>query len=258
MSATLQPGDSQKRLHDSSEEEQPKSKRLCNPVPTPNLVGPQPIVTVKVRADPNPVAKWHTFQLHKNYLCHYSPYFRAALTGPFIESEDQQVKLEETSPSVFGIFVNWLYTQTLVNKSSEQPLSSHLFKLWILADKLLIPRLQNDILSMLEAARKSKGLPSAVFGYVYENTTEESMLRKYIVAMCLSKTETMKNPDDYPRELLLEIVVAARRREKDALTRRERGQWRPDLEEYFVDEREAGVAEYRLGLLANVSQGEGQ
>ncbi|KAK0112499.1 hypothetical protein ONS96_001735 [Cadophora gregata f. sp. sojae] len=253
MSGTLQPGDSQKRPHDS-EEEEPKSKRLCNPPPAPNLVGPQPIVTVKVRADPNPSAKWHTFQVHKNYLCHYSPYFRAALTGPFIESSDQSVQLEDTSPSIFGIFVNWLYTQTLINKSSEQPLSSHLFKLWILADKMLIPRLQNDILSMLEEARKSKGLPSAVFAYVYENTAEGSVLRRYIVEMCMAKTEAMKNPDDYPRELLLEIVVEGRRREREALVRRERGQWRPDLEDFWVDEREMGGLEYRRGLLANVEQ----
>ncbi|KAH7382021.1 hypothetical protein BKA64DRAFT_218609 [Cadophora sp. MPI-SDFR-AT-0126] len=257
MSATLQPVDSQKRPLDL-EKDEPRSKRMCNPAPAPNLVGPQPIVTVKVRADQNPTGRWHTFQVHKNYLCHYSPYFRAALSGPFIESEDQSINLDETNPTVFGILVNWLYTQTLVNKSSEQPLSSHLFMLWILADKLLIPRLQNDILSMLESARKTKGLPSAVFGYVYENTTEESLLRKYIVSMCLAKTEAMKDPDHYPRELLLEIVAAVRRREKEAVMRRERGQWRPDLEEFFVDEREKGVVEYRRGQLANVSQEEPQ
>lgn len=84
------------------------------------------------------------------------------------------------------------------------------------------------------------------------------MLRKYIVAMCLTKTQVMKNPDDYPRELLLDIVIAARMKEKDALMRRERGQWRPDLEEFFVDEREAGVGEYRRELLANVAQKESQ
>ena len=80
------------------------------------------------------------------------------------------------------------------------------------------------------------------------------MLRKYIVAMCLSKTQVMKNSDDYSRELLLDIVIAGRMREKDALMRRERGQWRPDLEEFFVDEKEAGVQEYRRELLANIVQ----
>ena len=80
------------------------------------------------------------------------------------------------------------------------------------------------------------------------------MLRKYIVAMCLSKTQVMKNSDDYSRELLLDIVIAVRMREKDALMRREHGQWRPDLEEFFVDEKEAGVQEYRRELLANIVQ----
>lgn len=108
---------------------------------TPNLVGPQTIVTVNVRKHAG--AKIHPFRIHKNYLCHYSPYFEAAFNGRFIEGETQVLELEDTEPRIFGIFVNWLYVQKITDEDGQLASCSDCINLWILADKILVPSLQN-------------------------------------------------------------------------------------------------------------------
>lgn len=50
------------------------------------------------------------FSVHKDLICHHSPYFDAAFNGPFKESSDGQITLEEAAPFTFGLFLHWLYT----------------------------------------------------------------------------------------------------------------------------------------------------
>jgi hypothetical protein len=51
------------------------------------------------------------FVVHENLLIYYSKFFRAALTGNFIEAKDKTVRLEEVDPKVFELFIHWLYYQ---------------------------------------------------------------------------------------------------------------------------------------------------
>jgi hypothetical protein len=52
------------------------------------------------------------FHVHKDVICHYSEYFRAAFNGRWIEAEED-VKLEDIDVEVFELFVHWLYAQEL-------------------------------------------------------------------------------------------------------------------------------------------------
>lgn len=51
--------------------------------------------------------------MHKDLLCHYSSFFRAALTGGFHEAMTHEITLDEEDPKIFDIFVNSLYTGRL-------------------------------------------------------------------------------------------------------------------------------------------------
>ncbi|CZR58479.1 uncharacterized protein PAC_08371 [Phialocephala subalpina] len=79
------------------------AKRISNEKPPPALVKSSTIVIVNVRNDDQD--EYETFPIHKNYICHHSPYFEAAFNGRFIEGETQEMDIGDVEPMVFGLFV---------------------------------------------------------------------------------------------------------------------------------------------------------
>jgi hypothetical protein len=90
-----------------------------------------------------------TVFVHKSYLCRYSKYFRAALNTPaFAETDSQEVDLEEMGTEAFDSFLHWVYHRSIppletVNLHQLQDL----LRLWIFADKYIVPNLQNYVMS---------------------------------------------------------------------------------------------------------------
>jgi len=203
-----------------------------------NISGPQTIVTVKVNSEET--CESETFRVHKNYMCHYSPYFDRAFNGSFAEAESQELTLDDTTPEVFGIFVNWLYTQTIINEGGELPSCRNLIDLWILADRVICPKLQNQTIIRLDQARLiRKRLPSSKFKCIYENTSDQSPLRAYVLDSCIYGKQTqIPEPSYYPHELLVDIINTSRA-ERIGLCGVASSYWAPspeDLEYYFVSE----------------------
>jgi len=57
----------------------------------------------------------------------------------------------------FGFFVNWLYNKVILGASGGQPDLSTLAHLWILADRVLIPKLQNQAMDIMYSRLLSGG-----------------------------------------------------------------------------------------------------
>lgn len=53
------------------------------------------------------------FIVHKDLICHHSPFFKSAFNGRFLEGETQMMKLEDVDTPMFGAIVNWLYTEKI-------------------------------------------------------------------------------------------------------------------------------------------------
>ena len=183
--------------------------------------GPQEIVKVTVHASSEGIkdedeTHHQTFPIHKGHICHYSPFFDAAFNGTFAEAETQMVELYEVKPETFGIFVNWIYTQDIFSEGGEIPNVQGLVHLWLLADRLLVPSLQNKALDLIESTRQQKGndrLPSEIFPVIYENTNAESALRLYVVRVCSAPyLAKIKNTKNYPHEMLVDVINAIRHR----------------------------------------------
>jgi hypothetical protein len=90
-----------------------------------------------------------TVFVHKNYLCRFSKYFRAALNNPaFAEAESQEVDLEETGTEAFDNYLHWVYHGSI---PPFEPINLHqlqdFLRLWIFADKYIVPNLQNNVMS---------------------------------------------------------------------------------------------------------------
>lgn len=163
------------------------------------------------------------FLVHKNFAYHHSPVLKAAFESTFIEGETQTYKIDDVTPATFTLFVQWLYTQNVVHNPITEDVSGainqhwhSLIHLWVLAEKLMVPRLQNITINAIEKFRKSSlTLPLNEFDYVYENTDTGSPLRRILVEQCIRflekdvlKDTEMNKP--LPRDMLVDINCAFR------------------------------------------------
>ncbi|KAH8774805.1 hypothetical protein BGZ57DRAFT_373241 [Hyaloscypha finlandica] len=213
----------------------------------PNLVDPQPIVEVHVIS---PFGHTKTYRVHQNFICYYSPFFDAAFNGNFTEGNTRSMKLEDTSTEAFGIFVNWLYTGDIENNKRDLPSCEALIHLWLLADLVLVPRLQNEAMWKLEEARLlRKRLPSSVLARAYEHTSKGSPLRRYIVRTW-PNIRNCVDYDKYPLELLVDIINSPNYRACSttgrAMTATAWKERELPLGNYFVNEEECSVREQRV------------
>jgi hypothetical protein len=134
----------------------------------------------------------------------------------------QEYQLDDFDPAAVHFLVLWLYTQNLelYQLSVEAPADMKLMSkeslassnLWVLADKLLIPRLQNLVINSIEKIRKKQNAvatwPSNL-NYIYSNTTAESPLRRLIVHYCATDlgTGSYSTHNQFPKEMLLDIIT---------------------------------------------------
>lgn len=86
-----------------------------------------------------------------------------------------------------------------------------LVNLWILADKLQIPRLRNYVLQTInDVSEVQETLPSHTYKQVYEGTSEGSPLRRYTIWSCgqfMSSESYKQYSKDFTAELLLDIAM---------------------------------------------------
>ncbi|KAL9045896.1 MAG: hypothetical protein Q9214_001145 [Letrouitia sp. 1 TL-2023] len=125
-----------------------------------------------------------TFTIHKELVCHYSPFFRAALAGPWTEAETGIVNLPSDIPNVFEAFQAWLYAQTLELDETQESDATFLMKLQVFGERMVVPDFQNAAMDALRLV-KLNSKPPALFKpseieYAYENTSAGSPLRKLI------------------------------------------------------------------------------
>jgi hypothetical protein len=166
------------------------------------------------------------FIVHKEFACHYSAVLKAAFDSEFIEGQTQTYRLDDTTEEAFRLYVQWLYFQQLkliqlqdcniedknsmAFKEAGYEEDRGLFGLWILADKLGMPRLQNLAIESVEKIfQKTIQLPTPHLRYIYDNTSASSLLRRYMVKRCqdLSQTSWTDNPNVFPHAFLIDFAA---------------------------------------------------
>ncbi|TVY53584.1 hypothetical protein LCER1_G007375 [Lachnellula cervina] len=183
----------------------------------PSFMGPQTMVKVNVSFEEDD--KRQEFLVYKEFICYYSPFFNAAFNGSFEEGATQSIDIVDVHRKVFGLFVNWIYTQNVVpeqDDASNAPSSTTLIELWLLGDRFLIPRLQNEVLAVLDQRRIKRRINSATYDRVYDNTVQGSPLRRYLAQTTATsfslKTAIPHGYDRFPPELLFDMFDFLRTR----------------------------------------------
>lgn len=151
--------------------------------------------------------------MHKAIACHHSPVLNKAFNGLFLEGQTQTFTIEDfKQPNAFYYIQSWMYTQQTDSWKLEYGASCpvRIFHVWILADRLLMPRLQNAVMELMHDA---PCVPLRQLRVVYDNTLPESKLRNYLIDLCAIRKFSKEDKDSWlaagvPSELLLNILIA--------------------------------------------------
>ncbi|TGO39278.1 hypothetical protein BHYA_0057g00460 [Botrytis hyacinthi] len=199
--------------------------------------------------------KQETFQIHKQIACENSEVWNRAFNSVFVEGQTQTYRIEDTGPEVFRLLTQWVYREKFDHIHSGDWDASHcddfasmvqcmvedsaLLHLWVLAEKFLIPRLQNYTMRILcnKVFICNPNLSSKDCRYVYDNTADGSALRRFLIEHnCWGKTSSFhdKNSFSYPVEVLGDIIMALKRQLPENVRARKCSQMTGD--NYLVEE----------------------
>lgn len=110
------------------------------------------------------------FVVHKHLAAAHSPFFKAAFESPMIEGTTQTMRLEDIEVETFGVLVHWMYTKeikaglgTFINDKGAPDFDFvTLAKVWKLAERALMPLLQDAIMAELFKKRDTGTIESLV------------------------------------------------------------------------------------------------
>ncbi|KAH7317008.1 hypothetical protein B0I35DRAFT_266332 [Stachybotrys elegans] len=124
----------------------------------------------------------NTWSLPIKLITHHSPFFKAACSWDFQERRNKRIELPEDDPTVFALFVEWMYYGSYDVRS----LTSHSsidVRCWVLGDKLLCTDFKNYAMSRLYARQVGAFSSSTVACddvlYACDNTPASSKLRQF-------------------------------------------------------------------------------
>ncbi|KAF7906607.1 hypothetical protein EAF00_000886 [Botryotinia globosa] len=207
---------------------EPPAEKITTPPPTnpekKPFSSPNEMVTFIVGTG----HKQETFQIHKQIACEHSEVWNRAFNSVFVEGQTQTYRIEDTGPGAFRLLTQWVYQDrfdcfhsgdlnvyhndlySMIQCMAED---SALLQLWVLAEKFLIPRLQNYTIRVLckKILICDTNLSSRNCRYVYDNTAESSVLRRFVTEHgCWAKTSSFDDKKllSYPVEALGDIIVA--------------------------------------------------
>ncbi|KAG9593358.1 hypothetical protein KCU77_g6473, partial [Aureobasidium melanogenum] len=146
--------------------------------------------TVSLLVGPNK----EKYNLHKDLLCFYSGFFRAAFEGSFKEADEGKIELPDVKAEIFEVFQVWLYSHSLRDADNYKDSSRRpqllpcrtLAHLWVFGDKYQIPLLQNDSIDALLAKLEEENQADvAVVHIAYQSTMQGSPLRRFAIDLCV-------------------------------------------------------------------------
>ncbi|KAF2260956.1 hypothetical protein CC78DRAFT_584169 [Lojkania enalia] len=175
------------------------------------------------------------FLLHTSLLVNQSPYFRAALTGSFLESTNQAIELPDISVEVFELCVNWLYTNNIdpTPFKDGKPAYYTLLHLYIVADRLCFEGLRNAITDLIAdlADKTNSVLTPSDTRILYDQIGDEAPLRKLILDLfAFKKTDKLlqMHEDRWHAGFLRDLCVLLKRPCEQSMQRHCLRMWIPE------------------------------
>ncbi|KAI8934194.1 hypothetical protein NX059_008943 [Plenodomus lindquistii] len=194
-----------------------KDMKLQAIAPSPSVFACSETVVVQVGSEKK------RYMLHTDLLKFHSGYFRGALSGAFKESVDGSISLTDVDTDAFDIFVNYIYNGILsasvhtaveVGQKLDGPVALR-WKVYVLADRLIIPELKRDILNLAFNYFSEKSTSPAVrlIIYFFENLPhDDTLLQLATDAHCINNGvaswngHTPAHIEFVPKEFLIQVM----------------------------------------------------
>lgn len=155
------------------------------------------------------------FQVYKSFLCRQSPFFAAAFEGAFQEGQTQSMTLEDVGADEFGMFLHWIHLRKLPHTQGYAQSAEKLMKLWKLADRFLIPQLQNVAIRGLHLIVRT-GTGSSHFKAMVENCEGSPTLHTFVVDALLACKKDQLHDDALQAmkpEMMMELIGSLKSRQ---------------------------------------------
>lgn len=185
-----------------------------------------------------------TFLMHKEFAWDASDVFEKAFNSDFAEGRTQTYEIDDTTPRAFRFVTQWIYQRVLKTYHDQSkdlkdamqgmvppyyktdlavgrhPLKAEamaLVETWILAGKLMIPKLQNEIMGELDYMLETTAIEvtSCCLNYLYKNTGGDGLLRRFFAkAWAFEITQGKihsamftENVKDFPPQMLIDVIA---------------------------------------------------
>ncbi|TGO19353.1 hypothetical protein BPAE_0344g00110 [Botrytis paeoniae] len=203
---------------------------------------PMDMITIYIKGEDGSI-DGPPFNLHKSFFTHLSPYFDAVFNSSFAESATQTLHFAESNREIFAMLIDWVYKKQLytlaafelddrknlpvgvglstlqgsdldkyISKSQETAFehTTKLIDLWFLADKVLMPELQNAAIQAIELLRfftPLQGVPAEISRAVYNKTPKDSPIRRYLAYTTLRRLHPQSEDkgEDFHPDMLVDI-----------------------------------------------------
>lgn len=148
------------------------------------------------------------FNVHKEVICFYSPYFDSVFNGPFIENEMQSIAVYKINSERFGMFIHWLYRQNLDFEEETYTRHNNLAELWLLARRFNISKLQNDVIGKIVGFSECPLWIGFALKIAYEDANGCKLLREALVACAVVMDLAQTLVEAVPVQALKDIIDA--------------------------------------------------
>jgi hypothetical protein len=180
------------------------------------------------------------FDVHVELLCDRSPFFNRVFGERYNKPLTEDYSLPDDDPNTFTEFVRWVYQGTIFQDQAF-PSWIQLCRLWVLARKLEVPRLQNIVMT---ACKNKLSHEPGVMGrreikFVYNHTDMNNPLRRMVVDTWVGRMkedqfESLKT--DLPRPFLEDLCSGLFERVENSHEERDPLPQSDFDKRYYVDE----------------------
>lgn len=169
-----------------------KTFSTCYRTNTSSLAGPAIDIHVgAATSEDSPDNDNGRWSLPKRLISHYSPFLAAACDRDFKERHDNLIPLPDEDPTIFSLFVEWLYygdyaieAFSLPSQASNDGVSVHA-ECWVLGDRLLCNEFKSHAMRRLYKQHTAKIFSRPItthdLQFACDHSTELSKLRKLYV-----------------------------------------------------------------------------
>ena len=133
------------------------------------------------------------FLVHENLLCDASPVLRAAFQGNFAEAGTKSMTIKNLDVGMVNVFLGWLYSDKRFPEKpdtidAEQVWFLNMARLAVVADVYQIEGLGDSVIDHLVRVSWLNPPQWPIVEFIYENTSGQSILRRWIVAIYVERT----------------------------------------------------------------------